>query len=54
MKQYDVIISGASVAGLYSGYKLAKAGLKVIIVDRRAEIGTPVRCGEATGNRREI
>ncbi len=54
MNQYDVIVSGASVAGLYSGYKLAKAGLKVIILDRREAIGTPVRCGEATRNRREI
>jgi len=54
VNKYDVIISGASVAGLYSGYKLAKAGMSVLIIDRRAEIGNPVRCGEATGNRREI
>lgn len=54
MKQYDVLISGASVSGLYSGYALAKAGLSVLIVDRRDAIGTPVRCGEATGNRKEI
>lgn len=52
--KYDVVISGASISGLYSGYKLAKAGLSVLILDRRGEIGTPVRCGEATGNRKEI
>lgn len=54
MKQYDVLISGASISGLYSGYALAKSGLSVLIVDRRDAIGTPVRCGEATGNRKEI
>lgn len=54
MKEYDVLISGASVSGLYSGYALAKAGLSVLILDRRDAIGTPVRCGEATGNRKEI
>ncbi len=54
MSTYDVVISGASIAGLYCGYHLAKAGLSVCIVDRRDAIGTPVRCGEATGNRKEI
>ncbi len=52
--QYNVVIVGASISGLYSGYKLAKAGLSVFIVDRRSSIGTPVRCGEATGNRAEL
>ncbi len=52
--QYDVIICGASISGLYCGYKLAKNGWKVAIFDRKKEIGLPVRCGEATGNRAEI
>lgn len=52
--KYDVIIVGASISGLYSAYKLAKAGLQVFVVDRRSEIGTPIRCGEACGNRVEI
>lgn len=52
--KYDVIIVGASISGLYTGYKLAKSGLSVYIVDRRSEIGLPIRCGEATGNRAEI
>ncbi len=52
--QYDIIIVGASIAGLYAGMKLALAGQKVCILDRKKEIGLPVRCGEATGNRAEL
>lgn len=51
---YDAVIVGASVAGLYAGLKLARGGRHVRIVDRRSEIGVPVRCGEATGNRAEL
>lgn len=48
------MIVGASIAGLSTGVRLAKAGWKICIVDRRHEIGVPVRCGEATGNRAEL
>jgi digeranylgeranylglycerophospholipid reductase len=51
---YDALIVGASVSGLYTGYRLAQAGWKVRILDRRHEVGVPVRCGEATGNRAEL
>ena len=51
---YDAVIVGASIAGLYTGMKLSRAGWKVCIIDRRSEIGIPVRCGEATGNRLEL
>jgi digeranylgeranylglycerophospholipid reductase len=52
--KYDAAIVGASIAGLSTGMHLAKAGWKTCIVDRRHEIGVPVRCGEATGNRAEL
>jgi digeranylgeranylglycerophospholipid reductase len=52
--KYDAVIVGASIAGLSTGMFLAKAGWKICIVDRRHEIGVPVRCGEATGNRAEL
>src|SRR5664279_3333386 len=52
--QYDAVIVGASLAGLYSDMALAKNGWKVCILDRKSTIGIPVRCGEATGNRREL
>lgn len=51
---YDAVIVGASIAGLSTGVHLAKAGWKICLVDRRREIGVPVRCGEATGNRAEL
>lgn len=51
---YDAVIVGASIAGLSTGIQLAKAGWNICIVDRRREIGVPVRCGEATGNRAEL
>lgn len=52
--KYDAVIVGASIAGLSSALHLARAGWSVIVIDRRREIGTPVRCGEATGNRAEL
>jgi len=52
--KYDAIIVGASIAGLYTGMKLSQSGWKVAIIDRRKEIGLPVRCGEATGSREEL
>lgn len=51
---YDCVIIGASIAGLFAGGKLAEAGKNVCIVDRKKNIGLPVRCGEATGNRKEL
>lgn len=51
---HDVLVVGASIAGLYTGWKCAESGMRVLIVDRRNEIGVPVRCGEATGNRCEL
>jgi digeranylgeranylglycerophospholipid reductase len=52
--KYDAVIVGASVAGLYMGMRLARNRWRVCVVDRRGKIGTPVRCGEVTGNRREL
>ncbi|MBD3243046.1 MAG: FAD-dependent oxidoreductase [Chitinivibrionales bacterium] len=51
---YDAIVVGASVAGLYTSRRLAAAGWHVCVLDKRAEIGGPVRCGEASGNRAEL
>lgn len=45
---YDVIIVGAGPAGLNAGYHAAKHDVKVLILDKKQEIGKPVRCGEAT------
>lgn len=42
----DVIIIGAGPAGTACGKKLAEAGYSVKLYEKRAEIGSPKRCGE--------
>ncbi|MCM8787946.1 MAG: FAD-dependent oxidoreductase, partial [Candidatus Omnitrophica bacterium] len=37
--QYDVIIIGAGIGGLVCGCYLAKAGLKVLIVEKNDKVG---------------
>ncbi|MBL8133851.1 MAG: NAD(P)/FAD-dependent oxidoreductase [Anaerolineae bacterium] len=46
--QYDVIIAGAGPAGSAAAIRAAEAGLSVLLLEKRQEIGVPVRCGEAT------
>jgi len=43
---YDVIIIGSGPAGASCAKKLAENGFSVKVFDRRAEIGSPKRCGE--------
>lgn len=45
---YDVIVVGAGPAGSAAAMRAAEAGLSVLLVEKRQEIGVPVRCGEAT------
>jgi len=54
MRAYDAAVVGGSIAGLYAGMKIARGGMNVCIIDRKHRIGTPVRCGEATGNYRQL
>jgi digeranylgeranylglycerophospholipid reductase len=42
----DVVIIGAGPAGTCCAKKLAEAGYTVKVYDKRAEIGSPKRCGE--------
>lgn len=48
--EYDVIVVGAGVAGLYASYALAKNGFRVAFIDFKSEnnIGGKV-CGDAIG-----
>lgn len=43
---YDVVVVGSGPAGSSTAKYCAENGLKVLVLDRNAEIGTPVRCGE--------
>ncbi|MCS7284565.1 MAG: NAD(P)/FAD-dependent oxidoreductase [Hydrogenobacter thermophilus] len=46
MRKYDVLVVGGGPAGSSCAYTLAKSGLKVLVVDFKRKIGTPVQCAE--------
>ncbi|MFH1284998.1 MAG: NAD(P)/FAD-dependent oxidoreductase [Candidatus Micrarchaeota archaeon] len=46
---YDIIIVGAGPAGSMAAKTAAKMGANVIMIERRKEVGAPVRCGEGIG-----
>lgn len=45
-KEYDVIVIGAGPGGSSAAKVCAESGLKVLVVEKRAEIGSPKRCAE--------
>ncbi len=45
-QSYDVVIVGAGPGGSITARDCAKAGLKVLLLEKRPEIGAPKRCGE--------
>jgi digeranylgeranylglycerophospholipid reductase len=47
---HDVIVIGGGPAGSSFARVAAQEGMDVLIVDKRKEIGVPVRCGEGLGN----
>ncbi|MBU0586059.1 NAD(P)/FAD-dependent oxidoreductase [Candidatus Micrarchaeota archaeon] len=51
---YDVIIIGAGPAGTTMARILAGEGRDVLVVDKRKDIGSPVRCGEGLGEREVV
>ena len=46
--EYDVVVVGAGPAGSAAAIRAVEAGLDVFLIEKRQEIGVPVRCGEAT------
>jgi len=46
-KKYDVVVVGAGPAGSMAARAAARAGAKVLLLDKRRELGVPVQCGEA-------
>lgn len=50
---YDVIVVGAGPAGGTAARYAARRGLKVLLVDKRKEIGVPVQCGEYVAHNEE-
>src|SRR3989449_11313233 len=51
---YDVIVVGAGPAGGTAARYAARRGLKVLLVDKRKEIGVPVQCGEYVAHNEEV
>ncbi len=41
---YDVIVVGAGPAGSIAARTAARNGLDVLLIEKRQEIGDPVRC----------
>ncbi|MDQ7039088.1 MAG: NAD(P)/FAD-dependent oxidoreductase [Aquificota bacterium] len=44
--KYDVVVIGAGPAGSTAAYTLARGGARVLLVDFKREVGTPVQCAE--------
>jgi digeranylgeranylglycerophospholipid reductase len=49
--KYDTVIVGAGPAGSVTARFAAESGAKVLLIDRRPEIGIPVLCGEGISQR---
>jgi digeranylgeranylglycerophospholipid reductase len=45
-RSYDVVVVGGGPAGATAARVAAEAGLTVLLVEKRQEIGSPVRCAE--------
>ncbi len=45
-RKYDVVVVGAGPAGSATARYAAKGGCSVLMIEKRQEIGSPVRCGE--------
>ncbi|HII38554.1 TPA: NAD(P)/FAD-dependent oxidoreductase [Candidatus Micrarchaeota archaeon] len=51
--EYDVIVLGAGPAGSAFSKVAARGGMQVLMLDKKKEIGSPVRCGEGIAEHSE-
>jgi digeranylgeranylglycerophospholipid reductase len=49
---YDLVVVGAGPGGSLAAQTAAQAGLSVLLIEKRQEIGSPVRCAEGVGHDR--
>ncbi len=49
-RQYDLVIVGAGPGGSLAAQTAAQAGLSVLLLEKRQEIGSPVRCAEGVSH----
>jgi digeranylgeranylglycerophospholipid reductase len=52
--RYDIAVVGAGPAGSTAARYAAEAGARVLLLDRRREIGVPVQCGEYVAKNHEV
>ena len=48
-RRYNLVVVGAGPGGSTAAQTAAKAGLSVLLIEKRQEIGAPVRCAEGVG-----
>src|SRR2546426_8670698 len=46
MDAYDVLVIGAGPGGSTAARFAARSGCRTVLIEKRAEIGVPIRCGE--------
>jgi len=49
--RYDMVVVGAGPAGAVAAWTAAQMGLSVLLLEKRQEIGVPVRCAEGIAER---
>ncbi|MFQ6072834.1 MAG: NAD(P)/FAD-dependent oxidoreductase, partial [Methanosarcinales archaeon] len=49
--QYDIVVVGAGPAGSITAKTAAEHGLDVLLIEKRQEIGDPVRCAEGVNKK---
>ncbi len=50
-RELDVLVVGAGPTGSTAAKYAARAGARTLLIEKRSEIGTPVRCGEGVAKR---
>ncbi len=50
-KSYDIIVAGAGPAGSMAAWQAARHQLKVLLLEKDREVGTPVRCAEGVAKK---
>jgi digeranylgeranylglycerophospholipid reductase len=46
VQEWDVVVVGAGPGGSMAAREAARAGLETLLIEKRQDIGAPVRCGE--------